>query len=445
MTRSAPTRHRSATTAELDALTMAVAERELEAVAGVDDPAAQRSHAALVRRLVDAPPPARLVRLWWQGLSEAAKTELARHAPLAVGNLDGVPWPARVAANHRTLDAHLRTREGTAPRRPTKRQRLVSERLGLLATGAGVVDREGRPRFLLAVDPERDAIVEYVGHAIADTDDPFASPLAPGVDALALFVPGNDSDLAQFEGKAHSMSELVHAATPGTTGLVVWQGGHFPRGPRGLNSSSAVRLARRFGHFVNAIPRDPAVRYAALGFSFGGSVVGSALRLGMRVDAVVHIASAGLGPGIRRLDELGEAGRVPHVALMAPGDTAVGPTLGLDLPRGTRGIGHGGNPLADPRILRLETGFRLAPEGASLEGARSSGVLRGHATVLETWHSTAKRNLSAALRGGRAEEAAPRSRLELIAERLAWPRSPIQSPSYTPRWTSLPGPDAPTG
>lgn len=452
---AAPRARRRATATELNALTALVANVAVEIEAGVvpprtpDSPGASDELAALQRRLVDAPPRSQLVRVWWAGLAPQAREQLSALAALAVGNLDGVPWPARVEANRRTLAAFIASLPAPEQgRRPSRRARraaahslLLTERLHALYEGPGLVAREEhRPRFLIACDPERNAIVEYVGHAIAATDDPFASPFAASVRNVALFVPGNESDIEQFEGKAHTMSELVHDGAPGTTGLIVWQGGRFPHGPFGLSSAFAVRLGARFGAFVNAIPRDPTVRLVAFGFSFGGAVVGTAVRLGMRVDAVAHLSSAGLGPGVRSLADYPASGRVPHVAMLAPGDVQVAPYLGVDLPRGARGIGHGANPAHATGVTRLETGFlRAVPEGADPQIGRTAGILRGHAAILERWGTTAKHGMRAALAGGRAELAAPRSRLERLSERLGLPWSPLQRSSYAPEFTSLPG------
>ncbi|MGO2111916.1 MAG: hypothetical protein ACTH31_09900, partial [Pseudoclavibacter sp.] len=121
-----PTPKQRAGASDLDALVRLVAAARVARDAGVavdrvalaDGPAPGRELgrelAREQRRLVDAPPRAAVVRVWWAGLSDEVRADLASFAPLAVGNLDGVPWPARSAANHRTL-ADLIARRGTAP------------------------------------------------------------------------------------------------------------------------------------------------------------------------------------------------------------------------------------------------------------------------------------------------------------------------------------------
>lgn len=427
--------------------------RELSAAAAPDP--------ARVRALVDHPPRSEEVRRWWADLDRSSRERLSEQAPLLVGNLDGVPWPERIRANHRTLAADIAQRRAAGRGRvsahgpgpvfsahtkaqypvPGPRAKLLEERLESLAAGPGFIDRGGRARFLLAYDPRRASIVEYIGHAIAETDDPWAPPLADSVRAVGIFVPGNDSDLLQFEGKSHISSELVLLHPHGTTGMIAWQGGRFPSGPLGLSSRMARQLAPRLGRFVNGMPRGPEVRHVAFGFSFGGAVTGLAMRLGMRVDAVAHVSSAGLGAGIRSLEDLPGSARVPHYALMAPGDLSVGPILGLDVPLGPLSLGHGANPLQTPGIVRLETGWlQHVPEGGDLSAGRSAGLLRGHSTTIELWGTTAKHNLAAVLAGGRAELAAPRSPVEQLAERAALPWSPLERPGYLPRYIDIPGP-----
>ncbi|CAG7844397.1 hypothetical protein USB125703_00628 [Pseudoclavibacter triregionum] len=419
----------------------------------------------LQRRIVDRPPSQAEIRAWWTSTPEEERRRLESDATLVVGNLDGLPWGARVRANHvslgRILDgveeapfrelgarsSHLSAADARAAR--------LRERLGLLQAGAGFFERGPLPRFLLAFDPERSAIAEYLGPAIAEHDDPHRSPLAEGVRALGIFVPGNDSDLLHFEGKGHTMSEPVILAnqTAGrdVAGMIAWQGGPFPRGLGALRAEPAAALAARLARFANGIVREDGVPVTAFGFSYGGAVVGLALRRGMRVDRVVHLASAGLGHGIRSLAHLPEAARVPHFAMLAPGDATVGPIQGLEarLPWLGR-IGHGGSPVRARGVTRLETGWLddpgpLASPASQGAAARrgtptSERPLTGHMPMLERWGTTAKRGMSAVLAGGAAEAAAPRGPLDRLAERLGLPRTPIRRPGYVRRELRIDGP-----
>ncbi|WP_394255104.1 hypothetical protein [Pseudoclavibacter helvolus] len=410
-----------------------------------------------LRRVLNAPPSAATTREWWASLPDAEQSRLLKQVPLLVGNLDGIPWAVRVRANRESLGRAINALEsGASIERALgsasafaggeiksiladasrgelrDRERLVHQ-LKELHSGRGFVDRRGKPRFVLAFDPERDSIVEYVGPAISESEDPLASPFAEGVTSVGVFVPGNEARLLDFEGKAHTMSELLKLAPAGKAGLVVWQGGRFPRGPLALSAAMADGLARKLGTFVNSIPRDGRVALTAFGFSFGGGVTGRAMSLGMRVDRVVHVSSAGLGHGVTSLDDLPASARVPHYSLLAPVDPSVGPILGINvhLPfLGRAGhFGHGADPASTPGVVRLETGVLGAAQEKRSAGAPLSlgDLLTGHTTILEQWGTTAKQNMAAVLMGDGAEvELAPDAgALARVAQRFMLPYAPF--------------------
>lgn len=407
--------------------------------------------ARVQREILDAPPSVDSVRAWWAGLPEASRQTLESTTPLAIGNLNGIPWPARIRANHRTLGDLLS--EEASPQL-TQRLRLILRANGLgviperldhlrtrlqeLHTGSGFFTRNELPRFLIGCDPERSSIIEYLGHSIRDTDDPYASPFAEETRSVGLFVPGNDSDLLEFEGKAHTMSEAVYLAYGRTgensAGMIVWQGGVFPHGPQVLFADRARQLSKPLARFGNSIPRSPSTALVGFGFSFGGAVLGLALRRGLELDRVVHIASAGLGHGMKRLEQLPQRSRVPHFAMLAPGDATVGPVQGLNahLPFLGR-LGHGASPVSTRGITRVETGWMDA-------NAPGNRLLCGHMTLLERWGTTAKHALAALLAGGTIQIAPARSGWWRLAERLALPISPITARDYVPVRIEVPAP-----
>lgn len=55
--------------------------------------------AASVDKLLVSPPDARATESWWDSATPAHKRELIEHAPTLIGNLDGIPFPARAKAN----------------------------------------------------------------------------------------------------------------------------------------------------------------------------------------------------------------------------------------------------------------------------------------------------------------------------------------------------------
>lgn len=406
-------------------------------------------------RLIQRHPEISEVREWWVALPEPERRRMEHDAALLIGNLDGLPWPARIRANHITIDrilARFADPAALQPWTPSGRRRLrmlrrtrplprrvrILERLKQLHSGPGYFDRGELPRFLIAFNPFTAGIVEYLGPSIRDTDDPYEPPYAPGVRAVGLFVPGNESDLLQFEGKAHTMSEPVllanNAAGGRVAGMIAWQGGRFPHGPDALLSTRVRELAPLLVRFGEALVRDESVRVTAFGFSFGGAVTGTALAQGLRVDQVVHLSSAGLGFGTRSVADLPSHAQVPHVSFMCPGDTSVGWIQGMRMRIPCIGeVGHGGSPIYDPGVTRLETGWLKAE-------ADGGPPLTGHTTILEKWGTTAKHNMAAVLAGGDVELAAPRSLPYRVAERLGLPLTPITRPGYRPERREWPAP-----
>src|SRR5690606_19411263 len=92
-----------------------------------------------------------------------------------------------------------------------------------------------------------------------------------------------------------------------------------------------MELDREFGPV-----RRP--RVVAVGHSFGGAVVGEAERYGLAVDAVLHVASAGVGR-VRDPYDFPDPTR-PRYVMTAPGDL-IGLVQGLPTPPG---LGHGPDP-----------------------------------------------------------------------------------------------------
>ena len=60
-------------------------------------------HPEAVQALIDSPPAAREVQLWWTALDIDARSDMLTQAPNLVGNLEGVPFSLRDLANRTYL------------------------------------------------------------------------------------------------------------------------------------------------------------------------------------------------------------------------------------------------------------------------------------------------------------------------------------------------------
>jgi hypothetical protein len=358
-----------------------------------------------MHQLIDAPPSAEATETWWNGVDPATQALMVSSASLLVGNLDGVPWNRRIEANHnglRSESERLRRLIDGVPAHPSDERRAQADawaaelRLydGLLEEQSTVVAADGSTTttegaHVIVFDPSREAVAVYVGGLGPDGGIP-ASTRDVGV-----YVPGTGSLLSNADGSIDKATTMANAAMPpGSLGMLAWQGGHFPQGAEAANSAASEDLAPRLSRLVNAVDHHESTTVTAVGYSYGGAVVGMAEKEGMDVDRVLHVSSAGLGHGIRDLDQYPETADVPHYAMLAPFDPIVGGSQGLELP-GT-GIGHGGSPVDTPGVTRLETGFNDASAG------QESGPMRGHFNWWST-KSSAFRQVMGVLTGGDVE------------------------------------------
>jgi hypothetical protein len=291
---------------------------------------------------------------------------------------------------------------------------------------------------------------------------------------LAVFVPGTGSDLFREPGSVHRMLPFVRADP--TLTIVVWQGADFPDQP----FDDGVLPLRR--HVLAAGYRDaaqaawpalvrevdglrlslagPAGDLTVLGHSYGGSVVAAAQAHGLRVDRVVHVASAGAFVRHPPLPEVTAA--APRVfSMTAPDDPIqlaqgygvrdasarwramsprlldpLGPAVGVGvrLVPGGSAIGHGLDPDMLPGVVRLDTG----------RFDHSCRLVRGHSGMFEPG-SVAWRNLLATMDGGSVQVLEPqrwRTHLEpagirlgvdglaLVPPRYVVDRTPWSDPAY---------------
>ena len=114
-------------------------------------------------------------------------------------------------------------------------------------------------------------------------------------------------------------------------------------------------------------PAGSGTRTTFAGHSYGGSVVGTSEKYGLDADRVLHIESAGTGPGVDDADDLHPT--QPDVQRYSM--TAEQDFIGLTQGTGAGDdIGHGADPDDFPGSTRLDTGNF---EGGSLiDGATDS-------------------------------------------------------------------------
>ena len=346
------------------------------------------------------------------------RQQLISSMPHEVGNTDGVPWEMRIAANRiniadaileerRTIDrpeaAKIRAvvdrrhgprldpasaeriravisadpvrRAGAIAEYDRNANRRIAFYQGLLSEVPDPTRRSDRrvDRQILAFDPDRSSLVELTGDL-------------GSASSVGVLVPGLNTTMLDSGANTETVGRFV-AAGRGDIAMITYLGGPFPTGPsaagvlRAADPGFALEMAPRLVAFsedvnrtVDATGRAVAVTY--IGHSYGGSILGTAERLGLTADRTVYVEAAGAGVGVYGPDDWHN--RNPDVArfsMTAPGDP-IGLVQGL--PLGT----HGSDPDEMPGVVRLDTGRRS--DGSPMRG------LSAHSAVLDepsdAWH-----------------------------------------------------------
>lgn len=286
-------------------------------------------------------------------VSDSELRQLAVARPEVVGPLDGLPTWVRMLANRTLLrreldvlaqqerrveDALHAMPEGSKVGEVMARLRVaLSSRDGLTAVWAlpwddpdtlrGDVrarirllldllhDRpQGQPRQVLLVSiGGRGRLIEAFGDLRAARH-------------LAIVVPGTGTALRGFHQPSETAKAL--AGEPGVA-AIAWMGADFPlafanESPFRRYADSAAEPLRDFVEAVSEQGQRP--HLSLVGHSYGGAIIGAAERAGILADTLVHVASAGAGPGVASVrdypdtDPLGRPRVVRRYALVAPGD-----------------------------------------------------------------------------------------------------------------------------
>ena len=353
-------------------------------------PLARQTSAAL-RELVDATPGRR--RSLIDGLTPESVAALVAGAPEIIGNLDGVPFDTRIAANRIAIGI-ARDDELQKDHPDPARARRYDEMLG-------------HDRTFLAFSPDGNGrIIELIGQ------------LRPGIPGIGVVVPGTGTNLSSSAETARSARALSAASR---APVIVYADGDLPQtltgdavgsartggafaGPVGVAGGFLLGLrdgaadpsfAREMAPRLTAFGREldielartaPGTPTTYIGHSYGGAVVGSAEQLGLRADRVVYASSA--GTGVYGGDWHNPAPGVHRYSLTAPGDPI---HLAQEAP-----LPFGGDPDDHPGVTRLDT-------GTYADGSTVAGV----AGPYRSWddpQSTAFANIAAVIAGMQVTE-----------------------------------------
>lgn len=292
-------------------------------------------------------------------LTPRQRADLIRLAPATIGNLDGVPFTMRYAAN----EAVLANRSAAAvPATPaaTAANDGAAPAHGARSTGVEMAETAGasppRPGRTLAYDPRGDGRVVQV---LGDLDH---------AEHIAVLVPGNSwrlDNVLRWPPGAR-ISPLVNAVNLSgvvgdDTAVVVWLGYDAPERVdlAAVGSARAIAGADALRRFLHSLPD---AHVSLLCHSYGTVVCGRAVS-GSRVDEVVAVGSPGMDVGA--VSDLSTTARV-WAARTADDPIRITPAVRV------LGLGHGTSPV-DPafgaRVFR--TGTAVGHDEYYTEGTES--------------------------------------------------------------------------
>lgn len=366
------------------------------------------------------------VAAWWAALPAAAQAALLRLHPEVLGNLDGIPFQARMAANRTNIADALR-RLGEEDRQLTDQLDRARAQLddllvpfesenaymvislrdqiaeleqqladndalrqfcsGLLDPVTGY-DAQGRP---ITLPNHQVLLFDLAGGRFAEV----VGTIGPHTDNIAVMVGGTGTNLLGMGGEYARAESFVSNAEdiqpPGSLAIITYLGGPMPQQVAfdAFDSSYALDRAAGLASFVNHLDNPTGAPVTVVGHSYGGSVVGAAEVAGMHADRILHVESAGAGPHVTSTEQYAFPG-TDRYSMTAPGDP-----ITMAQGSGVGPIGHGADPDLLDGVVRLETGLVDA-------GDPSSGVLEGmsaHSGVFAVG-TTAYDNILAVMTGG---------------------------------------------
>lgn len=256
------------------------------------------AHPELVSTLLDSPPRPTAVAGWWSRLGGPARGALRSTMPQLVGNLEGLPYTARDAANRRFVRA------------------TVTDITDRLASGVGRADREQLESTLHMLEQVREAIRSEAGEprrqlASIDITGEGRAVIVVGdldtADSVSLLVPGMfygvDARIVPWTGVAADLAaqqaDWLTRLGRGDerTAVVSWIGYHTPT----LVNVASMENARQGRDALTATMRGLAAArpasppyLAVLAHSYGATAALLALQENdVHADALAMVGSAG--------------------------------------------------------------------------------------------------------------------------------------------------------
>ncbi|ALD13707.1 alpha/beta hydrolase [Clavibacter capsici] len=257
------------------------------------------AHPALELQVMDASP--ERVVTWWAAKDRKRQRTLIRTSPELIGNLDGVDYASRDAANRRQLHAEIRTERAAVAARPDDadaRNRLTA----LTAIRAAL---HPKPRAGAGAQPRRTLV------SLSHRDPPLAAIAVGDLDTarqVTFTVPGMGTytdDMQLWTETAQNVYDAqASVGAPAAHAVVAWIGYRTP--PPGVDATlgdyaerGAPLLASELAGLRAARAGGDLSTVSVIAHSYGSTMAADALAArDLGVDAFVMLGSAGIEDGI---------------------------------------------------------------------------------------------------------------------------------------------------
>ena len=248
-----------------------------------------------VQQLLDAPPAARDVEVWWMALDGSARGDLLSSAPGLVGNLEGVPFGTRDTANRAFLSKTISGLSG--PESGSRSQALdASTQLRMLQkVSVALVAPAGAPaRTLLSLDPTGAGTASIVIGDLGSAD--YVSILVPGMFYTV------DGQMAAWTAAAQGLYDeqvawVNQLGLGGTVATVAWIGYETPSLVNFTSLDLAYKGSDALADAVNglhALRGDNQPYLSLIAHSYGSTAAMMALTdYGIDIDSIGIIGSPG--------------------------------------------------------------------------------------------------------------------------------------------------------
>ncbi|MBF6183219.1 MotE family protein [Nocardia otitidiscaviarum] len=353
------------------------------------------------------------------GMSPEDVRQLVIANPEQLGNMNGVPFDTRIAAN----EINIRNALYEEQHKPNPDQARISQLEKMLApipnpavttdlgmksdSSASPVDDMVDRKFVMFDPNGNGRMIEMIGD------------MNPGVSGAGVYVPGTTTNLNGSETN-HNAAWNIASRTGGP--MFLYMEGDFPQSladpsdgaPSPIYAKEMAPMLVDFGREVDreVALRAPGTPVSYVAHSYGGSILGTAEQLGLRADRVLYSSSAGTGiydmpwnnanPDVQRFSQTAPADPI-GIIQSYPRDSIAPQLAPFGNPHA--GMPLGGDPDEIPGVTRLDTGYY--GEDAEKAGHEPGEVVfgtDGHGKYWDDPSSTAFKNIVGVIAGTEATE-----------------------------------------